>query len=317
MARHYRKVIRIRAEDSPNVRLAMAERAAGIEPSGEVLVPGVLTWDEYCKRRATWDKIRQTIGLDAIFYEGAEVLMFPPDWLDRAEQRAREIGNRPRRAQGIGIDPAEGGDKTAMAAVDDLGLIELVSKKTPDTSVITGEAVAFMRRHGVDPSKVCFDTGGGGKQHADRLRAMGFAVRTVAFGESIVLDPKRGLRQISERREQKEEKYVHLNRRAQMYWDLRTLLDPAATPRGFAIMEGIRGLLVDGETELRHQLAPIPLTYDKEGRHYLLPKDNPKDDQDDRTLKKLIGHSPDEADALVLAVFAMTQKSLRQTAGAA
>jgi hypothetical protein len=36
-----------------------------------------------------------------------------------------------------------------MCAGDELGIIELVSKKTPDTSVIVGEALAFMRKHNI------------------------------------------------------------------------------------------------------------------------------------------------------------------------
>ena len=72
--KYHRRVITIRAEDSPNVRLALAQRAAGKVPTGKVLVPGVLTWEQYLHHRATWDKMRQCIGLDAKFYLGAELL---------------------------------------------------------------------------------------------------------------------------------------------------------------------------------------------------------------------------------------------------
>src|SRR5205823_573616 len=85
-----------------------------------------------------------------------------------------------------------GGDKTAMAAVDELGLIEMVSQRTPDTSVVTGSAVAFVRRHNVPPEKWFFDRGGGGKEHADRLRSQGWPVPTVAFGEAVSPMPRRG-----------------------------------------------------------------------------------------------------------------------------
>src|SRR3972149_2557666 len=80
----------------------------------------------------------ECIGLDAEFYEGAEVLLFPPEWLNLAENRADAIEKMQRQAKAIGIDPAEGGDQTAIAVVDELGLIELSSRQTPDTSVITG-----------------------------------------------------------------------------------------------------------------------------------------------------------------------------------
>ena len=228
--RYYRKIFKITAEDSPNVRYARAQIAAGLEPTGEMIIPGVMPWDEYQKRRKTWDKISQCIGLDAEFYEGAEILLYPPEWRNHSEELARRIlsSGMQRKAEGIGIDPAEGGDKTAMSAVDRYGLIEMVSKKTPNTNVIVGEAIAFIRKHGVPGNKVCFDRGGGGKQHADRIRALGreFAgIRTVAFGESISPIPRRGMKVLEEKIEIMEEKYTYVNRRAQMYGELRLLLD--------------------------------------------------------------------------------------------
>jgi len=308
--RLFRKVIRIRAEDSPNIRLALAQQRAGREPDGEVLVQGVLTWDEYLKRRATWDKVRQCVGLDAEFYEGAEVLLFPPEWLNRAEGLAEKLRGTVRHAKAVGIDPAEGGDKTAMAAVDELGLVELVSKKTPDTSVVTGEALAFMHRHGVAPANVIFDRGGGGKEHADRLRAQGFPVRTVAFGESVNLDPRRGLVLVEERMVNREERYAYKNRRAEMYGELRQLLDPARVGNGFALPNWEPVYV-----ELRRQLSLIPLTYDGEGRLELLPK-NRRDGDTRECLTELLGCSPDEADAVVLGIWGMQNKPMRRVVGA-
>ncbi len=303
--RCYRKVLRVRAEDSPNVRLALAEQRLGLRPSGREVVPGVLSWAEYRKRRATWDPVRQCIGLDAEFWEGADALLYPPDWLNRAQHRARLLRGEPRRAKGIGIDPAEGGDKTAMAAVDELGLIELVAKKTPDTSVIISEALAFMRKHNVPAGRVCFDRGGGGKQLADVLRAQGHPVRTVAFGEPLAPEPRYGQTPVRERRQQREERYVYTNRRAQLYGRLRELLDPSHG-QGFALPAEY--------AELRRQLAPIPLTYDGEGRMYLLPKRKKTPDGTEKTLTELLGCSPDEADALVLAIFAMQDRGQRAQA---
>lgn len=304
--RLYRSVHRIRAEDSPNVQLGLGQQRAGLVPTDEILIPGVLSWTEYQKRRATWDSVRACVGLDAEFYEGAEVLLFPPAWLNRAESLADGLRGRRREAKAIGIDPAEGGDSTAMCAVDELGIVELVARKTPDTSVITGEALAFMRKHNVSPDRVVFDRGGGGKEHADRLRDQGYRVRTVAFGESVTLDPKRGMTRIEDRMDVKEERSAYKNRRAEMYGALHELLDPVGP--GFAIPAEY--------ATLRSELAPIPLRYDGEGRMELLPK-NRRDPKDTRpTLCELIGHSPDQADSLVLAIHAMTHKATRATAGA-
>lgn len=285
---YHRKVIRIKAEDSPNVRYAQAQIKAGLKPTGEILIPGVLPWEDYVNRRATWDAVKQCAGLDADFYEGAETLMFPPEWLNRAETIAERLPAN-RRATGIGVDPGEGGDDTAMCAVDALGVIELISRKTPDTDVIPREVLAFMRKHRCPAERVVFDRGGGGKQAADRLRAQGYNVRTVAFGEPVRPQPKRGIKPDSKRLQEHEQRSECKNRRAQLYYDLRKKLDPTGPGFGIPVQY----------SELRAQLAPIPLLYDNEGRVMLLPK------KGEKSLISLIGHSPDEADALTLAIHAM------------
>ena len=69
---------------------------------------------------------------------------------------------------------------------------------------------------------------------------------------------------------------------------------------------------------MRQELSPIPRTYDEEGRLYVLPKNKPISrtgkESPTRTLIDLIGHSPDRADALVLAVFGMEERSHVQEA---
>lgn len=328
--RYYRRVIRITAMDSPNVRWAMAQQAAGEPVTNEIITPGVLTWDQYRQRRATWDKVRQTIGLDGEFYEGAQVLLYPKEWLDNAARV--DLVDRCLRwpTEAIGIDPAEGGDKTAFAAVNRYGLKELISRQTPDTNAAYHEMKEFIRRHGMDrtPAKVCLDRGGGGKEHADRLRAGGLAVRTVAFGESLVPDPVRRTLLIEEKLEQREEHYAYRNRRAEMYGTLRLLLDPGnlGQPVGDVQLLSAGFALPGGDErdphcpfgELRRQLAIFPLEYDDESRMTLPPKHRKPGQEETarKTLEELIGHSPDEADALVLAVHGMVSKARRMVAGA-
>ena len=337
--RLYRKVIRIRGEDSPNVRLAFAEGATLEHPeraSGTMVCPGCLTWDDYVKRRRTWDKVRQCVGIDGMFWEGAEVLMFPPAWLDRAAEVASGLkrNNPNRKAAAIGCDPAEGGDRTAMAAVDELGLIELTSRLTPNTSDVRSGMVAFAAKHGLlnHPERWVIDAGNGGKIHADALRDQGLkGVRAVAFGEAVNLPLKRGLRRLEEKVDNREEKSAFFNRRAEMYGNLMELLDPTGrTAReilaGLSSPSsqenagwGVPSTALTGDPvydELRRQLAPIPKTTDQEGRLKLLPKRKPSPDSEVRTLTELIGCSPDEADAVALAVWGMLNKSKRAVAGA-
>lgn len=297
----YRKVIKIKAEDSPNVRLAQAQIKSGLEPTNEIVVPGVKDYETYIKHRQVWDSVLQCIGLDAEFYEKGSVLMFPPEWLNRAETVYNKLhAVHTRNGKAVGVDPAEGGDSTVWCVVDEFGVLELLSMKTPDTSIITNTTIMLLNKWKVLPENVVFDRGGGGKQHADTLRAKGYAVRTVSFGESATpeMKPVYYYESFSTKVHQEETRQIYLNRRVQMYMLLRQWLNPELNERGF----GISSLLV----ELRRQLAPIPLRYDGEGRYVLPPKNKRDPRSSTETMTDLIGCSPDEADATVLAMFGMT-----------
>ncbi len=317
MPKFFRKVIRIRATDSPNVRRGLEMTARGMVPDDRELVPGVLTWGQYQHRLKTWDIVRQTVGLGAEFYLGAQVLLFPPERLDAAEARARALRGQRRRAKAVGIDPAEGGDKTALAAVDEFGLIELLALQTPDTDKIPGLVTAFGRRHGAPPDAWVFDHGGGGKEHADRLRGQGLPVRVVGFGESVKLPVKRAgvVRGFAERQEVTEDRVTYLNRRVQMYYELALLLDEHSSLAGgrlFALPPGEDGPQYEA---LRKQLAVFPREEDGEGRATLPPKNKRNKDDKRRTLTEMIGHSPDEADAVCLACFGMLHPVRKMLAG--
>ncbi len=317
---YFRKVIRITGEDSPNVQLARAQEERGLEPTGikdgKLAIDGVLPWSEYKKRRATWDAIRQAIGLDAVFYKGAELLLFPPQWRALAEQQWVSLqGTKGRVARGIGVDPGEGGANTSIAVTDEYGIIELVSRKTPNTNLIPTLVGSMATRYGCPWERVVFDRGGGGKQIADRMRGEGKQVRTVGFGEGISLDLRRGMRLFTERLDIAEEKQVYGSRRAQMYGTLSELLHPDSARR-FALPPST----LDGAAERLHKaLAVIPRWYDHEDKLVLPPK-NRKPGQKVGTgvkpLVEMIGFSPDEADAVVLAVEAMLGNPSRATAGA-
>lgn len=288
---YLRKVIRIRAEDSPNVQYAQAELRAGLQVTNTSLVPGVLTWEDYQERKFFWDEQKKCVGLDAEFWEGAALLMYPPAWLNAAERRDEELKGMKRTAKGIGIDTGEGVAETAMVAVDEHGVVEVEARQTPDTDEIPGDVVAFARKHRCQWRNVLFDRGGGGKQAAQRLQKRGYPVRMVGFS-----DRPEGTRDVRK---------LYRNMRAQLYGELRDLFDPAiGTGALKPALLGEKGpvfAMSAKEYELRRQLAPIPLMRDSEGVYYMLPKGgDPK-----KSLIGLIGCSPDRADALALAVHAM------------
>jgi len=304
----HQKVIRIKAEDAPDVRRGMGQR---ILPNQIPL--GVLTYPEYQKRRATWDKVRQCVGLDGDFYEGAELLLFPPDWLNRCEQKAREAKYSRREPLAMGIDPGQGVANTAWTIVDEYGIVLQESFQTPNTSDVTARTIALGKEYDIPADHWVFDAGGGGKQHADRLRDQGYNVRTIYFGETMTPEVRRYLRQFrryTKRLDERELRQAYKNRRAQMYGELSLLCDPDLNPDGFAIPEELM--------ELRRQLAVMPKLYDEEGRLYLPPKDRKLGDEPNlqkKTLVELIGKSPDEADSLVLAVHGMLHEPKPSVAG--
>jgi len=311
----YRKVIRIRASDSPNVRYAQAELEAGRKVSHTEVIPGVVTYAAYMERRQVWDKVRQTIGLDAEFYMGAELLMYPPDWRAIAYQLHKElrIGRSHRIAKGIGVDPAEGGDSSVFTAVDEFGLIEQLSLKTPDTTECVKRTIAFARKHRVQYwHQVGFDAGGGGKQHADNMRDKGYSVRTVAFGGSPTDIIRSGIKPVDKRREEAESRYVYKNKRAEMAHQVRLLIDPSENPEGWAIPEEY--------DVLAEEMAPIPIWFDGNGQIVLPPKHKPPTQVNETkmvTLVDLIGHSPDHLDSLMVAVHMMKSRPPAVAAGGA
>jgi hypothetical protein len=316
---HYlQKVIHIDADDSPHIARGKALLAIGKQPDDKVLIPGVLSWQEYQRRLEMWDEMRQCIGLHGQFYEGREVKLYPPTWLDRAAQIAALL-EPSRKGKAMGIDAAEGGDNSVWCVADELGVIYMEARKTSDTNDIPGITIAIGKRFGVPPDRWIFDRGGGGKQHADRLRGAGYNCSSIGFGETVN-DPQAWKKTNTytpkvEVREQLEDRYIYKNRRAELYGTLRLALDPSVLKNGFGIPKAyLDQKRADGGPSLRDQLEILPLWYDKEGRLYLPPKrkDPHKDKTDKDQVKSLTemldGFSPDEADALVLACFGMTFK---------
>jgi len=316
---YHQQLIHIDCDDSPHVARAKRMISKGQEPDGKILIPGVLSYEEYQRRLVMWDEMRQCIGLHGKFYEGREVKLYPPDWIDRAEGIASSLPDH-RQGKAMGIDAAEGGDNSVWCVVDEKGLIYMEAVKTADTNDVPGLTIAIGSRYGVPSDRWVFDRGGGGKQHCDRLRSMGYQCASIGFGEGVT-DPQAWKRTANytpkkEVREANEERYVYKNRRAEMYGTLRLALDPSVLDQGFGLPKKlIRQRRVDGGPSLRDQLELMPLLYDKEGRLYLPPKrrDTHKEQEDKnrvQTIKDILdGHSPDEMDALVLACYGMTFKN--------
>lgn len=300
---HYlRKIIQIRANQSPHVRLAEAQIQAGQKVKAITLIPGVLSYAEYKRRHQLYDSVQRAWSLDAEFPESDKVLLCPPDWLDRAEKVADRLKSF-RSGRSMGIDSAEGNDNSCWAITDHLGLIALKSIKTADTNDIPGITRALGEEYDVPPHRWVFDRGGGGKQHADRLRAMGYPVVTVDFGEAATPPPKSGKVTKKERTETQENRTIYKNRRAELYGLIRIALNPHLVEQGFGLPWDIANRKrEDGGPSLREQLSLIPLKYDGEGKMYLPPK-RKRPNSNEQSLSEILGCSPDEADALGLSIY--------------
>jgi len=315
--RYYRRVIKIRAEDSPNVQYGLHQKRMGLTPTDEMLIPGVLSYSDYIKRRRTWDPIKQTVSLDAEFYKGPQIVMYPEEWLEEAVARAAKLSSL-RTGLAMGVDSAMGGDNTSFAVTDTRGLIYLEGLKTVDTTLVVDKVLELKHRFQIPAENILFDYGGGGKPHVDRMRRMGHAVRAVQFGASATPFKRRGVTTLQERIRADEIRLGFKNRRAEMYWLLREVLNPNY-PSPFALPSKLLyAKRLDGGPSLYHQLLAVPLRYDEEGRVYLPPKRARTDDPraaDKETMTSRTGCSPDEADALVLGVFAFAKQIYRATAG--
>ena len=313
----HRKVIKITADDSPNVRRArelikiygkdVMKRRDFLKSC--TLIPGVIDWAAYQERRKLRPKAWQTVSMDAEWYEGPEEKMYPLEWRKACMDYADELEKKKNRrtAKSVGIDTGEGKADTSMYAVDDLGIVGRRSMKTPDTSKIEGDVLGFCREVGCPTERAYFDRGGGGKQIADYMRSHGHQVNTVAFGEPVSIEKRRGVTPFDERKGHEELRTTFVSRRCQLYWLLREVMDP-----GLGHRFGIPREYV----ELYRQMGPIPLKYDDRGRVWLPPK-QPRPRVDGKegsevTLIDLVGCSPDELEALALAVYGLHAKPAKR-----
>lgn len=342
MPPYLRLVHRIRAEDCPNVQDALVRTRRGLPLNPVPIISGAITWEQYRSDRLTLPGPRQTVQLDADWYEGPEERLTPDSWLVFANEHAKTLPPRRSGRKWLGVDCGEGGDDSAWCVGDRLGVLDIFGKKTPDTHAVYGTTIMVARKWGVDWQDVIFDYGGGGKEHVDRLRNNGMPVRGLRFG-AIKREVKRAMTQFTEKREVEEDTAGYSNRRSEMAWGVRMLLERPAPDRDPELVKvvltahgkGTRpvdnppyGLPVHccGDARIKDpntlvgQLAVVPaggLDWDDQGRFRLMPKNPPKGNPDDpRCFKNKLGRSPDLFDAFCLMVWGMNNEPQRATAGA-
>lgn len=296
---YLKKVITVSAEDSPNVRRSQWELENKKPVSNKILIPGVISYDEMQNRLLTWDPDAIEAGIYGRFYEGEELKLFPESWF---ESQLDHYKSNYSKAYSIGVDVAEGGDNTCICVVGENQLIELQSRKTPDTSIIPDLIIETLTRYNVSADNVWIDQGGGGKEHADILRRMGYNVNLVFFGEAATrVNNQRKWKSRQEKLDARESRTTYKNRRVELYHNASQRINPAYHQFG----------LPDGEDgkqyrELYRQLAAMPKQTDGEGKYVLPPKNHTNRNQ--QSLVSILGNSPDEADAFVLALWGLSKE---------
>lgn len=309
---YWRKIIKIKATQSPNVRRGLEQEKRGIEPDNKIIVPGVVSYADYKKRRVTWDEQMQSVGLDAEWWEGRETRLIPKEWLERAMKLPKPSIKNTKVA--MGVDSAEGNDSSTWCIATSGGVLDLIAEKTFDTTIIVAKTKLLMRQYKIGAQNVFFDRGGGGKQHCDRLRKDGHPVVSVGFGEAATPPRRYGRTPVKQKTKDKEQTYIYKNRRAELYGTLRMLLDPVGDHNWHIPEKVLYEKRSDGGATLYEQLTMLPLLYDEEGRLYLPPK-RKKPNSTIQSLIELLGCSPDEADALALVAYGLMQKTQRTTGG--
>jgi hypothetical protein len=193
--------------------------------------------------------------------------VIPTKWVELAQQRWRSYGERPETQDALAIDVARGGhDQTVLAARyrDYVKVWQFAGKETPDAQSV----VQLLSLYRTDNSPISVDVVGVGASVFDLLRASGYSVSPVNGAERSYLRDRSG-------------QFGFANKRAELYWKLRELLDP---------QYGATLALPPNPEVLRDLTAP---------RWKLTLQGILLESKDE--IKKRIGCSPDVGDAIVMA----------------
>jgi hypothetical protein len=201
--------------------------------------------------------------------EDDEWQVIPSEHIRAAQERWREPGRAAMLS--LGVDVAQGGpDRTVLAPLHVGNIIgRLIDRRGIDTK--DGPTVAsLILKERRDGALIAIDTTGGwGGSARDHLKTNNdIAAVAVVFGAaSHARDKATGM--------------DFGNLRAEMYWDLRTALEPSS---------GENLALPPGEDVLAHLAASQWFT--RNGKIWIESKDD---------IRKRLGVSPDKADAIVMA----------------
>jgi len=232
--------------------------------AGKEVIPGLVTQKWIDEQARDWGEDSPAFKSRVLgqFPDQGEFSLIARSWVEAAIEREADSAARPLR---MGVDVARyGSDKTAFVIVNDSGVVYRESHQGWSTMQTAGRTIAIAREWGIDAANVALDDTGVGGGVTDRLDEQDFYARPVNFAE----------------RAEDSEKYANI--RTEMYAKLGNALRPG-DGGAFALPQDAR--------DLARQMTDLQYKFTSRGQMALEKKDD---------IKKRIGRSPDEADALAL-----------------
>ena len=274
--------ISISAFDSPNFKqtgITESDIADGswmdkytmtVNRDGGLVAPFMVTPEWVADKYARWKpgNVLYESKVKANFPDQGEDSLIPMTWVEAAMERWEDIDDNESTIREMGVDVAEfGGDESIIAKRFGRKCTELIPVVGDEMKLISYIRLHY-HRHSMDCVKV--DGIGVGHPVISRAKEIGLNALCVKSSWSPCEE------------DEMEESFANL--RAQLYWNLRCLLDPNRAINPFPI-----GLPRD--EMLLQELSEIKWKPDGKGRIQIEDKD---------AIRKRMGRSPDRADAVVI-----------------
>jgi hypothetical protein len=232
---------------------------------GKMVYPKLVTAQWIEDRRREWGESSPMYQSKVLgeFPVDSEFGLIPVNWITAAQARAKD-DPEPLGEKFIGVDVARSGADTTVFLFREGSVVrDIEVHRTNSTMDVVGWLIQFVEKHQVPWLNVLVDVIGIGAGVVDRLREQKHDAQAVHFGQVL-------------------KSIQYLNTRAYCYWKVREALNPESE-HPLAIPEKF--------SRLATELMAIEHKYNSAGQIQIESKEN---------IKKKLGHSPDQADALAL-----------------
>ena len=256
-----------------------------ITPSTRTFIPGRISNNPYLlgtgylrQLQSLKEPLRSQLlhgDFSACMKEDANQVI-PTAWVDLAMERWRDRAQK-GEMQSVGVDVARGGDDfTTIAKLHEGNwidrLVKLPGTETPDGPTTAGLILANVR----SSAPVHIDAIGVGASPFDFLRGLYGPTYGINVSHKATARDRSGI-------------MLFKNLRSQLWWQAREALDPSNG----------EGVALPPDEDLKEQLCAA--TYDAEGNTVQVSSTD--------EIKEIIGRSPDDATAVILALIRTPKRS--------